>query len=257
MSVLWYPTIKQAPLPGLVGMGGGADALTVLGGGDPDKGKQLIPDGSTLRMQIDYRTDTSLYAGKIYLDSTQNIVVNTFDWDSTSGSLSAITDTSGTMDSGLSGYAEPDRWYQPASKYWWWNSTPSNMVTFAVGFYIMFISGDQGSGAIVADWHNDNEHWLGRMNDYKFQILGNGGMDMLGEAMGDNEIHYISVARNGGNWKMKMDMDHEYTGSHSGQYGFSVNNYYSAGSNRPNGKWVMANFIIASGVYDYINPPTA
>ena len=44
MSVLWYPTIKQAPLPGLVGMGGGADALTVLGGGDPDKGKQLIPD---------------------------------------------------------------------------------------------------------------------------------------------------------------------------------------------------------------------
>ena len=123
MSVLWYPTIKQAPLPGLVGMGGGADALTVLGGGDPDKGKQLIPDGSTLRMQIDYRTDTSMYASSIYNSDTSNVFINTFDWDSTSGNFSAITDTSGTMDSGLSGYAEPDRWYQPASRYWWWNKS--------------------------------------------------------------------------------------------------------------------------------------
>ena len=106
MSVLWYPTIKQAPLPGLVGMGGGADALSVLGaGGDPDKGKQLIPDGSTLRMQIDYRTDTSMYASSIYNSDTSNVFINTFDWDSTSGNFSAITDTSGTMDSGLSGYS--------------------------------------------------------------------------------------------------------------------------------------------------------
>ena len=258
MSVLWYPTIKQAPLPGLVGMGGGADALSVLGaGGDPDKGKQLIPDGSTLRMQIDYRTDTSMYASSIYNSDTSNVFINTFDWDSTSGNFSAITDTSGTMDSGLSGYEEPDRWYQPASRYMWWNSQPSSMTTFAFGFYLMFISGDQGSGAIVADWHNDNEHWLGRMSDYQFNLLVNGGTSMTGEAMGDNEIHYVSVARNGGSWKMKMDMDHEYTGSHSGAYGSSVYNYYSPGSSRPNGKWVMANFIIASGVYDYINPPTA
>ena len=125
------------------------------GGAHPDAGKQLIPDGSTLRMQIDYRTDTSMYASKIYEDDTSSTFVNSFDWNSTSGSYSAITNTSGTMDSSLALYEEPDRWYQPASRYMWWNTIPANMITWSMGFYIMMISTDQPSGAIVADWHNN------------------------------------------------------------------------------------------------------
>ena len=226
---------------------------------DPDAGKQLIPENSTLRFQIDYRTDTSMYASKIYDDDTSNMYTSSFDWNSASGSFSAITNTNGTMDSGLSGYEEPDRRFQPASRYMWWNSIPSNMVTYSCGFYIMMISTNQASGAIVADWHNNQERWLGRMIDTpnKFQLLMNGGTDINFESMGLNEIHYISFARNGGNWKAKMDMTHTYTTSLSGQYGFSINNYYSSGSHRPNGTYIMANFIIASGEYELINPPTA
>ena len=91
MSILWYPSVKQAPLMGLTGMGGGATSLSIaLAGGPPARGADSgdgygysIDDGATATESNSITSESNTYhlSSWSFADSGSGSQGNLLDYD--------------------------------------------------------------------------------------------------------------------------------------------------------------------------------